>query len=359
MDTLSEEWLNHFSDRIEMVLAAHKIEALVTGAHVSPRWVRFMIQPGLGVKISAIQSLLEELALALDAPTVRVARVSGTLALEIPLINPQPIRLLGLLPDLPVIPAMTAIVGLKIDGEPYTLPLMAPEITHVLVAGMTGCGKTELLRSLLFSLAIFNRQAHVQMALIDPKRRGFGPLSSLPHLIAPIATTPEAALELLTMLIREMERRDQENAPPTPRIIVAVDEVSDLLSTSDKEVEKALVRLAQRGREAGFHLICSTQRPSAEALPGALKANLPTRLIGKVASGQEALTATGIPGSGAELLGGSGDFIGIIGGQITHFQAAYTGILDVREIYDYLAVNADTSVLSDAEREDSSIHEAE
>ena len=100
----------------------------------------------------------------------------------------------------------------------------------------------------------------------------------------------------------------------------------------NKDVEYALTRLAQRGREAGFHIICSTQRPSAEAVPGALKANLPARLIGKVASGQEALMATGVPGTNAETLMGSGDFVAVIGGQITRFQAAYTGSLDIRYI---------------------------
>jgi len=133
-----------------------------------------------------------------------------------------------------------------------------------------------------------------------------------------------------------MERRDRENAAPTPRIVVAIDEVADLLAVSDKSVEQALVRLAQRGREAGFHLLCSTQRPSAEAVPGALKANLPARLVGKVASGQEALTATGIPGSNAETLMGSGDFIAVVGGQITRFQAAYSGLLDIRRANAYL-----------------------
>jgi S-DNA-T family DNA segregation ATPase FtsK/SpoIIIE len=114
-----------------------------------------------------------------------------------------------------------------------------------------------------------------------------------------------------------------------------------LLAVSDKAVEKALVRLAQRGREAGFHVICSTQRPSAEAVPGALKANLPTRLVGKVASGQEALTAAGIPGTNAEFLMGSGDFIAVMGGHITRFQASFTGLIDIRRILEALHVSSE------------------
>jgi S-DNA-T family DNA segregation ATPase FtsK/SpoIIIE len=332
MDTLSHEWLDYQADHIEALLASHKIEALVTDVQVSPRWVRFALQLGLGVKITAVQNLTEEIALVLAAPSVRITRAGGVLAIEVGLSDPQPVYLLALVRDIPVLPPVTAVLGLDLEGEVYTLPLMAPEVTHVLIAGTTGCGKTELLRTLLVSLALYNRQAHLQIALIDPKKRGLAPLEGLPHLIAPIATSPEDARELLNHLVEEMERRDRENAPPTPRIIIAVDEVGDLLSTSDKDVERALVRLAQRGREAGFHIICSTQRPSAEAVPGSLKANLPARLVGKVASGQEALTATGIPGTNAETLMGSGDFVAVIGGQITRFQSAYTGSLDIRYI---------------------------
>lgn len=343
MDTLSHEWLDYQADHIEALLASHKIEALVTGVQISPRWVRFAIQLGLGVKITAVQNLTEEIALALAAPSVRITRAGGALAIEVGLSNPQPIYLMSLLGEIPVLPPVTAVLGLNLEGEVYTLPLMAPEVTHVLVAGTTGCGKTELLRTLLLSLALYNRQAHLQIALIDPKKRGFAPLDGLPHLVAPIATTPDDAQDLLDYLVGEMERRDRESAPATPRVIVAVDEVGDLLSISDKEVERALTRLAQRGREAGFHIVCSTQRPSADAVPSALKANLPARLVGKVASSQEALTATGISGTNAETLTGSGDFIAVIGGQITRFQAAYTGSLDIRYIQKQLASSTSTS----------------
>jgi S-DNA-T family DNA segregation ATPase FtsK/SpoIIIE len=342
MDYLSREWLDYQADHIEALLASHKIEALVSDVQVSPRWVRFTLSLALGVKITSVQNLTEELALALGSPTARVTRSQAALAVEIPLSAPQPIHLLALLGDLPLLPPVTAVLGLSLDGEPLTLPLMAPEVTHVLIAGATGCGKTELLRSLLLSLALFNRQAHLQLALIDPKRRGLTPLDGLPHLVAPVATTPEAASHLLDYLVGEMERRDRENAPPSPRIVIAVDEVADLLSISDKTVEKALIRLAQRGREAGFHIICSTQRPSADAVPGALKANLPARLIGKVASGQEALTAAGIPGTNAEFLMGSGDFVSVVGGHVTRFQASYTGLLDIQRILDSLRVSGDS-----------------
>lgn len=336
MAELSREWLEYQADQIEALLAAHKQDALVVGVQVSPRWVRFVLRLALGTRISSVQNLSEELALALGAPTVRVTRSSGSLALEVPLPNPEPIHLLALLQDVPMLPPATAVLGLNTDGEPYLLPLMAPEVTHVLIAGATGCGKTELLRTMLLSLALYNRQAHVQFILIDPKRRGLTPLAGLPHLLAPVGTTPEEALTLLQYAVEEMERRDREDAPTIPRIVVAIDEVGDLLSVADKEVERLLVRLAQRGREAGFHVVVSTQRPSAEAMPGALKANLPARLIGRVASAQEALMAAGISNTNAETLVGSGDFVAVVGAHLTRFQAAYTGPLDIQRIIEYL-----------------------
>jgi S-DNA-T family DNA segregation ATPase FtsK/SpoIIIE len=329
-------WLEYQADQIEALLAAHRHEALVVGVQVSPRWVRFLLRLGLGTRISSLENLSEELALTLEAFSVRIVRSAGSLAIEIPLPDPEPVHLLSLVQDVPMQPPVTAILGLSAEGQPYLLPMMAPEVTHVLIAGATGCGKTELLRSLILSLALYNRQAHLQVVLIDPKRRGLLPLQGLPHLLAPVAVSPEEALDLLEYTVAEMERRDRENAPPTPRIVVAIDEVGDLLAVADRKVEHALVRLAQRGREAGFHIVVSTQRPSAEAVPGALKANLPARLIGRVASGQEAIMAAGISGTNAELLIGSGDFVAVIGGQVTRFQAAYTGPLDIQRIVAYL-----------------------
>jgi len=332
----NREWLEYLADQIEALLSAHRQEALVVGVQISPRWIRFLLKLGFGTRISSVENLSEELALALEAPQIRITRSGGTLALEMPLPNPEPIYLLSLAHDIPMLPPTTALLGLSTDGEPFTLPLVAPEVTHALVAGATGCGKTELLRSLILSLAIYNRQADLQVLLIDPKRRGLIPLQDLPHLLSPVATTPEEAQSVLEYAVAEMERRDRDHAPPTPRIVIGIDEVGDLLSVADKKVEQLLVRLTQRGREAGFHVIVSTQRPSADAIPGALKANLPARLIGRVASAQEALMAAGIPGTNAELLVGSGDFISVVGAQVMRFQAAYTGAVDLQRIIEYL-----------------------
>ncbi len=331
-DRISRAWLEYNADQIERLLTAHRIYAEVTGVQLSPRWVRYYLDLGMGTRITSIENLTDELALVLEAPAVRVSRSAGALAIEVGLRNPQPVYLTALLGAAPMLPPVTGIMGLDLEGDVLTLPLMAPEVSHVLIAGATGCGKTELLRTLLISLALTNRQAHLQMVLIDPKRRGLTPFNDLPHLLAPVVYTPGDAKDLLEYVVGEMERRDEEGLPATPRIVVAVDEVADLLSTGGKPIEKLLVRLAQRGREAGFHIVCSTQRPSAEAVPSSIKANLPARLVGKVASAQDALTAAGISGTNAETLLGNGDFLTVIGGQVTRFQAAYTGTQDIQRL---------------------------
>lgn len=341
---ISQDWLGEQADRLEAVLASHEIAAAVSGGAVSPRWVRFTISLAVGTRISSVQNLSEEIALILGSPSVRIARSGGIVAVEVPLEDPQPVHLLALLREVSNdLPPVTAVLGLSLEGTPYLLSLAAPEVTHVLVAGATGCGKTELLRSLILSLALYNRQGLFQVVLIDPKRRGFAPLQGLPHLLAPVATETEDALILLTRVLHEMERRDRENASPTPRIVVAIDEVGDLIMTGKKPIEEVLVRLAQRGREAGIHLICSTQRPSAEAVPSTLKANLPARLVGKVASAQDALIAAGISATNAEALRGCGDFLAIVGGNAERFQAAYTDSIDIQRIIEHLRALAGLS----------------
>jgi S-DNA-T family DNA segregation ATPase FtsK/SpoIIIE len=175
-------------------------------------------------------------------------------------------------------------------------------------------------------LALTNRQRHLQFALIDTKARGFAPLVNLPHLITPPAFDMESALEVLEWLNEEMDRRDRENTS-LPRIVVMVDEAVDLLMVGGKPIENALIRIAQRGREAGLHLILGAQKPSSGVL-GAVKANIPVRLVGRVSSADDARVATGIGGTGAEKLLGNGDFLAVAGGNVTRFQSAYLSAHD-------------------------------
>ena len=322
MTAPTNDTLNFQADRIERVLASHRVPVRVHGGAVAPRWIRFLLTPALGARVSSVRNLSEELALALGADDVRVASDGESISVEVPRSDSEPVRLLPLLRGLHGLPPLTACLGVTDDGRPLLLRLPSPDVAHVLVAGTTGSGKTELMRALLASLALTNRQSKLQFALIDPKSRGFLPLGGLPHVIGEVASSPAAALSLLERLVAEMERRDRENVS-SPHIVIAVDELLDLLTTGGKPIEAALTRLAQRGREAGLHLVAGVQKPSAAALGPMLKANFPVRVIGRVGSVEDARVAAGVSGTGAEKLLGRGDFVLVAAGQTVRFQAAY------------------------------------
>jgi S-DNA-T family DNA segregation ATPase FtsK/SpoIIIE len=334
---LTREYMNFQADRIERVLASHRVPVRVHGGTVSPRWIRFLMTPALGAKVATVRNLSEELAMALGASDVRVTRNGEDLAVDMPRPDAEPVRLLPLLKSLPSIPPLTACLGITDDGRPLMLRLPSPDVAHILVAGATGSGKTELMRTLLISMALTNRQSKLQIALIDPKSRGFLPLAGLPHLMDDVASDARSALALLEKLIAEMERRDRENVS-SPHIIIAVDELLDLLAAEERmpksglTFEQALTRIAQRGREAGLHLVVGVQKPSASAIGPMLKANFPVRLVGKVGSPEDARVAAGVSGTGAEKLTGRGDFILVAAGQTIRFQTAWVPAHDWAQI---------------------------
>lgn len=320
--TVTREYLEYQADRIEMVLAAHHVPARVSGGAVLPRWLRFDIDAGPEMRVSKVRGLSEELALALGSAAVRVGREGNQLTVAVARKEGEPVDLLGLMEDLPRRMAATAVLGVSETGQPLLIRLSSPDVAHVLVAGTTGSGKTELLRTMLVSLALVNRQREVQMVLIDPKGRGLRPLAGLPHLLMPPITDLSDAVDVLQRLVLEMERRDREGVD-TPRLVIAIDEVVDLVMQGGEAVTGALTRIAQRGREAGLHLIVGAQKPSSAMLGGQLKANFPVRLVGRVGSAQDALAAAGVGGTGAEQLLGRGDFLVVAAGEVTRFQAAY------------------------------------
>lgn len=319
------------ADMIEAVLAKHKVSGRVNGGVVTPRFVRFELTTGLGTKVSKVAALAEEIALALGKREARVYRQDGSISVELPRNEVGPVRLLPLCSRLATVPAVTAVLGLEGNGTPLLLRLTAPDVTHVLIAGTTGSGKTALARTLLTSLAMHNRQGDLQLVLIDPKERGFGPLAVLPHVLGGIASTPQQAVERLRWLAAEMERRDQ-NKSNRPILVVAIDELADLLQTGGREIEAILTRLSQRGREAGIHLVACTQKPTSALIGSAIKANFPVRLVGAVASKDEARYASGLSDSGAEKLQGKGDFLLVCKGEQVRFQAAWLGPKDLGQI---------------------------
>jgi S-DNA-T family DNA segregation ATPase FtsK/SpoIIIE len=327
----------HFqADRIEMVLASHKVPGRVTGGTVTPRLVRYHLTTPLGVKVRQVAGLAEEIAMSLGSCSCRVYRHEGQVEIEVPREEGQVVHLLPLCRRLAAagpgggssVPPVTAVLGLDQEGVPLLLRLPSPNVAHVLVAGTTGSGKTALARTVVASLAWHNSQRALQVVLVDPKGRGFGPFEGLPHLAHPVVTDVEEAAEVLGWLVEEMEARDTEGRCE-PRVVVAVDELADLVQVGGRAVEQQLVRLTQRGREAGLHLVACTQRPAAAIIGGLMKSNFPVRLVGAVASPEDAKVATGLGGTGAERLLGQGDFLVVAKGQVTRMQAAYVGEADI------------------------------
>jgi S-DNA-T family DNA segregation ATPase FtsK/SpoIIIE len=365
------------SDRIEAVLALHKVSARVTGGTVTPRWVRFQVLPAVGAKISKIKGLSEELAAALDAHSCRVSRRGAAVAVEVPREDPQAVRLLPLFrqldddgpsaadapsalpsaalgtgrtgPSTPLragggIPPVTAVLGLGEDGVPLLIRLPSPDVAHILVAGTTGSGKTVLLQTMILSLAMANQPRHLSLMLIDPKSHAFSLFGGLPHLARPVIWEVEEMTEALHSLVRLMERRATESGWGSglgvngqPSVVVVIDELADVLMVGGQAVQWALTRLTQRGREAGIHIVAATQKPTAAVLGPLVKANFPVRLVGRVTSIEDARTATGWSGTGAERLMGRGDFLAVAEGRVVRFQAASISPAEILEVVAHLA----------------------
>ncbi|MCB9131071.1 MAG: hypothetical protein H6647_09030 [Anaerolineales bacterium] len=196
------------ADRIEAVLASHKVQGRVWGGTVTPRFIRFQVMTSLDTKVNRVSGLSEEIALSLGVPATRVYRQNGAIQVEVPRGDPEAVRLLPLCRRLAgETPPGTAVLGVDEEGTPLLVKLSSPDVVHVLVAGTTGSGKTALARSFLLSLALFNRPDALRLVLIDPKGRGFGPLAGLPHLLGRVATTTAEGALALEWLVGEMEQR--------------------------------------------------------------------------------------------------------------------------------------------------------
>jgi S-DNA-T family DNA segregation ATPase FtsK/SpoIIIE len=343
-----EQLLEYQADQIELVLTSHRVSVRVTGGMVTPRWVRYQAIPELATKVSRIIALSEEVALHLGAPSVRIARQGPSVQIDVPRADPESVRLLQLSRQVDDIPRQSAILGLDESGLPLILRLSSPEVAHVLIAGTTGSGKTALARSMALSLAMHNRLGGVQMIFIDPKRNGFVCFfrpekgSGLPHLLRPVVDNVHQAIFLLGEMVTEMVRRDHENIYE-PRLIIFIDEVADLMEQGGKAMDRLMTRLTQRGRSAGIHLVTCTQKPLAATIGSLTRSNFPVRLVGSVASADDARIAAGIGGTGAEKLLGRGDFLLVAKGQVTRFQAAYVTEAEIKQVVEQLQARHRTS----------------
>ncbi|MGD1003450.1 MAG: DNA translocase FtsK [Minisyncoccia bacterium] len=295
--------------------------------NVGPAVTRYTLKPAEGVKLSRITALSQDLALSLAAHPIRIeAPIPGKslVGIEVPNKTAALVRLGSLMnyPEFQASGPLGFVLGRDVSGEPIFANI--EKMPHLLVAGATGSGKSILVHSLITSLLYKNSPQTLRLVLIDPKRVELSIYDGIPHLIAPVITENKKALGVLKWAIQEMERRYEilqrsgsrdvksYNAKSKPEdqlpfILIGIDEMADLMSSFGREVEGAIVRLAQMSRATGIHLLLATQRPSVEVITGLIKANIPARVALQVASQVDSRTI--LDGAGAEKLLGHGDLL--------------------------------------------------
>lgn len=297
---------------IESVLDEFKIESAVVDATRGPSVTRYEVMLGAGVKLDKVARLQGNIAYATAAESVRIlAPIPGKAAVGIEL--PNATREAVRLRDLPPGDGLTFPVGKGIDGQPVMGDLA--KMPHLLVAGTTGSGKSSFINAMLSCLLRADHR-RVKLVLIDPKMVELTPYRGVPHLLRPVITEVEEATAALDDLVQEMERRYAEMRdagvrnvdalPDCPKIVVVVDELADLMMAgAKKRIESNIVRLAQKARAAGIHLVLATQRPSVDVVTGLIKANVPSRLAFATSSLTDSRVVLDEPG--AEQLLGMGD----------------------------------------------------
>jgi S-DNA-T family DNA segregation ATPase FtsK/SpoIIIE len=321
-----EEEAERMRQAIAETLRQFGVQAEVVGYARGPSVTRYELLPAPGEKISRIQSLQNDLARALAVGAVRIeAPIPGknTVGLEVP--NPK--RELVRFSEAVLSPAfqnakglLPLVLGKSIEGEIWVRDLA--KMPHLLIAGSTGSGKSVAINTLITSLLFKHLPTSLRLLLIDPKMVELTPYEGIPHLVRPVVTAPEEAAGVLQGAVAHMERRyrlmsqagarnlEQYNAKVGPEealpyLVIVVDELADLMMTAPKEVESAILRLAQMARATGMHLILATQRPSVDILTSLIKVNIPARLAFAVSSGFDSRTI--LDAQGAEKLIGQGD----------------------------------------------------
>lgn len=302
------------ANQIEAVLASHRIPARVRGGNVTPRFVRFDLTVPAGVQLREVSRLSEEIARAVGVPSARVYRKDGIVRVELP--RNRTVSLPFIMKRLGCVPRMTAVLGLDEEGAPLLVRLGSPEVAHALICGDAGVGKTTLLRTMLFSLAMHNRPVELQLVVVGDE---LAPLSSLcPHLMLPVVREASWAQEVVARLAAEMNRRECHPCA-RPHIVLAIDEIDGLVQADG--AANRVAELTKRGHKVGIHVIACTREIGS--LVG-LEWAFPLRLVGRMASAEEALAATGMGGIGAERLQDEGDFLLVHNGQVVRFVAART-----------------------------------
>jgi S-DNA-T family DNA segregation ATPase FtsK/SpoIIIE len=309
-------------------LANFGVDATIVGTIAGPRVVRYELQLAPGTKVSKVAGLKDDLSYALATTEIRIlAPIPGKQAVgvEVPNLAPRMVTLGDIFDDLPGSASPLSVwLGKDISGNAVWTDLA--RMPHLLIAGTTGSGKSGCINTLLTSILLRATPDDVRMILIDPKRIELNFYESIPHLLTPVVSSPKEASAVLHNVVAEMERRYERlslvrarNLPeanrafrargeePLPYLLVVIDELADLMMVSPQAVEDAIIRLAQKSRAVGIHLVLATQRPSVDVITGMIKANVPSRIAFAVSSQTDSRVI--LDGSGAESLLGQGDML--------------------------------------------------
>src|SRR5438093_332681 len=316
------------ADLLVQTLAHFGIDATVIGQISGPRVTRYELQLAPGTKVSKVAALKDDLSYALATTEIRIlAPIPGKQAVgvELPNLSPNLVTLGDIFDDLPATASPLAVwLGKDISGTAVWTDLA--RMPHLLIAGTTGSGKSGCINTLLTSVLLRSTPDDVRMILIDPKRIELGFYESIPHLLTPVVSSPKQAAAALTNVVAEMERRyeklsmvrarnlaeanrtlRQRGEQSMPYLLVVIDELADLMMISPQDVEDAVIRLAQKSRAVGIHLVLATQRPSVDVITGMIKANVPSRIAFAVSSQTDSRVI--IDANGAESLLGQGDML--------------------------------------------------
>lgn len=304
------------------------VDATIVGQIAGPRVVRYELQLAPGTKVSKVAALRDDLSYALATTEIRIlAPIPGKQAVgvEVPNLSPRLVTLGDIFDEIPASASPLSVwLGKDIGGNSVWTDLA--RMPHLLIAGTTGSGKSGCINTLLTSILLRATPDEVRMILIDPKRIELNYYESIPHLLTPVVSSPKEASAVLQNVVAEMERRYERlsiirarNLPeanrtfrargedPLPYLLVVIDELADLMMVSPQAVEDAIIRLAQKSRAVGIHLVLATQRPSVDVITGMIKANVPSRIAFAVSSQTDSRVI--LDGSGAESLLGQGDML--------------------------------------------------
>lgn len=349
---------------LQQTLASFGIEAAIGNICSGPTLAAFEVLPNTGVKVQKIKALENDIALNLQASSIRIiAPIPGKAAvgIEIPNPDPQPVNFRDLLEDYQKGTQrlqVPLLLGKKANGDNFWTDLAT--MPHLIIAGTTGSGKSVCINTIVMSLIMTSPPTDIKLVIVDPKKVELTGYSQLPHMLTPVITESKEAHSALIWLVREMELRyeilrflglrniqsfnsrtrnvdieasyDKEISEKMPFIVGIIDELSDLLLSSSHDIETPIVRLAQMARAVGIHLILATQRPSRDVITGLIKANFPSRIAFKVANKVNSQIIIDEPG--AENLMGNGDMLVVSPGSFApvRVQGAYICDDDINKV---------------------------